>query len=215
MRLDDQFRLLEPMGVVEYRPVDEALLGEDAQEPGAGAAGAAAEMDDEDVARYGLVRLTPLGLYGIRNRLLESGVDAPAVGDLAERDAAALLTAVAAFPQDAARAETELWLAGGPRWRRPGSCSPGRRAPTPPRPLRRLHCQQALALVGADAEPAVREVLDDPELGGLARVWLVERGAAQVPAPPEEMVFWLTVDTIAAQLAADGDLTELQDLIEG
>lgn len=40
MRLDDQFRLLEPMGVVEYRPVDEALLGEDAQEPDAGAAGA-------------------------------------------------------------------------------------------------------------------------------------------------------------------------------
>ncbi len=28
-------------------------------------------------------------------------------------------------------------------------------------------------------------------------------------------MFWLTVDTIAAQLAADGDLTELQDLIEG
>ncbi|OII62366.1 hypothetical protein BJP40_28775 [Streptomyces sp. CC53] len=214
MRLDDQFRLLEPMGVVEYRPVDEALLGEDAQEPDAGAAGAP-DVDDEDVARYGLVRLTPLGLYGIRSRLLESGVDAPAVGDLAERDAAALLTAVAAFPQDAARAETELWLARRAPLAAARELLAGAKGADAAGPLRRLHCQQALALVGADAEPAVREVLDDPELGGLARVWLVERGASSVPAPPEEMVFWLTVDTIAAQLAADGDLSELTDLIEG
>ena len=73
-------------------------------------------------------------------------------------------------------------------------------------PLRRLHCQQALSLVGAEAEPALREVLDDAELGGLARVWLAERGAPDVPAPSEAMVFWLTVDTIAAQLAAEGEL---------
>lgn len=79
----------------------------------------------------------------------------------------------------------------------------------------RLHCQQALALTGPEAEPALREVLDDAELGGLARVWLAERGAADVPAPPEAMVFWLAVDTIAAQLAVDGDLEELQGLVEG
>ncbi len=82
-------------------------------------------------------------------------------------------------------------------------------------PLRRLRCQQALSLVGAEAEPALREVLDDPELGGLARVWLSERGAAAVPAPSEDMVFWLTVDTLAAQLAAEGNSAELQALVEG
>lgn len=52
MRLDDQFRLLEPIGIVAYRPVDETLLveeGEEAQPP----------ADDEDVSRYGMVRLTP------------------------------------------------------------------------------------------------------------------------------------------------------------
>ncbi|HWU09794.1 MAG TPA: hypothetical protein VN520_26030, partial [Streptomyces sp.] len=81
--------------------------------------------------------------------------------------------------------------------------------------LRRLHCQQALALVGPEAEPSVRAVLGDPELGGLARVWLAERGAADVPAPPEAMIFWLAVDTIAAQLDTDGDLDELQELVEG
>ncbi|MGW7328109.1 hypothetical protein ACWGIU_05720, partial [Streptomyces sp. NPDC054840] len=81
-------------------------------------------------------------------------------------------------------------------------------------PLRRLRCQQALAPAGPEAEPAVRSVLDDPELGGLARVWLAERGVSDVPAPDPEMVFWLTVDTIAAQLAADGETAELPLLME-
>ncbi|MFD8819225.1 hypothetical protein ACFV23_49055, partial [Streptomyces sp. NPDC059627] len=78
-----------------------------------------------------------------------------------------------------------------------------------------LRCQQALSLLGAEAEPALREVLDDPELGGLARVWLVESGAADVPAPSQDMIFWLTIDTVAAQLAAEGNSEELQALVEG
>ncbi|WP_228983140.1 hypothetical protein [Streptomyces sp. DH12] len=210
MRLDDQFRVLEPMGLVEYRPVDEDLMTEEgADEP------APADLDEEDVARYGMVRLTPLGLYGVRSRLLEAGVAAPAVGDLAERGADELLGAVGGFPQAAARAETEQWLAGREPVEAARDLLAAARGADAGSPLRRLHCQQALALVGAGAEPAVREVLDDPQLGGLARVWLAERGAADVPAPPESMIYWLAIDTIAAQLDADGDLDELQDLVEG
>ncbi|MBL0781275.1 hypothetical protein G6541_30840, partial [Streptomyces albidoflavus] len=82
-------------------------------------------------------------------------------------------------------------------------------------PLRRLRCQEALSLVGGEAEGALREVLDDPELGGLARVWLAERGAGDVPPPSQGLVFWLTVDTIAAQLAAEGNSEELRALVEG
>ncbi|MGG7613107.1 hypothetical protein ACQ5JZ_27520, partial [Streptomyces sp. ZG43] len=82
-------------------------------------------------------------------------------------------------------------------------------------PLRRLRCQEALSLVGIEAEGALREVLDDPELGGLARVWLAERGAGDVPPPSQDLVFWLTVDTIAAQLAAEGNSEELRALVEG
>ncbi|NEC71087.1 hypothetical protein, partial [Streptomyces rochei] len=105
MRLDDQFRMLEPVGLVAYRPVDEALMADADEEP-------AAPVDETDVARYGMVRLTPLGLYGLRTRLLEAGFEAPAVGDLADKGADALLDGTAPFPPAAAHAETERWLAG-------------------------------------------------------------------------------------------------------
>ncbi|KFK89589.1 hypothetical protein IX27_11125 [Streptomyces sp. JS01] len=212
MRLDDQFRLLEPIGIVEYRPVDEALMVEEGEAPVDTVGG-----DEDDVTRYGMVKLTPLGLYGVRARMLEAGVDAPAVGDLAGKGADALLDGIAHYPESAARAEVKLWLAGYAD----GAVSAAAELLAAARggdeggPLRRLHCQQALALAGPEAEPAVRAVLGDQELGGLARVWLAEHGAADVPAPPEDMIFWLAIDTIAAHLDADGELDELQGLIEG
>ncbi|MGW8781426.1 hypothetical protein ACWGNM_25685 [Streptomyces sp. NPDC055796] len=220
MRLDDQFRQLEPIGLVEFRPVDEALMAEadDEEFAAAGSAGSAGApgagagsggVDDEDVSRYGLVRLTPLGLYGIRARLLEAGVTAPAVGELADKGADALLDAVAGYPEGAAQAEIEQWLAGRELQGAVAELLAAARGSDEGGPLRRLRCQQALAPAGPEAEQAVRAVLDDAELGGLARVWLSERGVADVPAPDEAMVFWLTVDTIAAQLAADGETEEL------
>ncbi|MET7596283.1 hypothetical protein ACWERY_12220 [Streptomyces sp. NPDC004082] len=207
MRLDDQFRLLEPIGLVEFQPVDEALMADADEEPAA--------IDETDVSRYGMVRLTPLGLYGLRARLLESGIEAPAVGDLTDKGADALLHGTSAFPPAAAQAETEQWLARREALAAARELLAAARGADAGAPLRRLRCQQALSLVGAEAEPALREVLDDPELGGLARVWLTERGAADVPAPSEAMVFWLTIDTLAAQLAAEGNSDELQGLVEG
>ncbi|MFC7984751.1 hypothetical protein [Streptomyces sp. NPDC057336] len=208
MRLDDQFRMLEPVGLVAYRPVDEALMADADEEP-------AAPDDEADVARYGMVRLTPLGLYGLRTRLQEAGFDVPVVGDLADKGADALLDGTAPFPPAAAHAETELWLAGRGPLDAARELLAAARGTDPGAPLRRLRCQQALSLVGTEAEPALREVLDDPELGGLARVWLTEHGAWDVPAPPQEMVFWLTIDTVAAQLAAEGNSDELRALVEG
>ncbi|WP_432174847.1 hypothetical protein [Streptomyces sp. Tue6028] len=207
MRLDDQFRLLEPAGLVDFQPVDEALMAD--------ADDAAADADDADVSRYGMVRLTPLGLYGLRARLLEAGLDAPAVGDLADKGADALLDGTAVFPPTAAQAETEQWLARREPLPAAHELLAAARGGDAGGPLRRLRCQQALSLVGLEAEPALRDVLDDPELGGLARVWLSEHGAPDVPPPSEAMVFWLTVDTVAAQLAAEGNSVELQSLVEG
>ncbi|MEV7996367.1 hypothetical protein AB0O67_32100 [Streptomyces sp. NPDC086077] len=209
MRLDDQFRVLEPVGLVEYQPVDEALMADadDAEEPTA--------ADDTDASRYGMVRLTPLGLYGLRTRLLEAGTEAPAVGELADKGADALLDGTAGFGPRAAQAETEQWLIRRESLTAARELLAAARGADSGAPLRRLRCQQALSLVGGEAEPALREVLDDPELGGLARVWLTEHGFANVPAPSEAMVFWLTVDTLAAQLAAEGNSEELSALVEG
>ncbi|MFB7932435.1 hypothetical protein [Streptomyces sp. NPDC056039] len=208
MRLDDQFRMLEPVGFVEYQPVDEALMADADEEP-------AAPVDDTDVSRYGMVRLTPLGLYGMRARLLEAGFEAPAVGDLADKGADALLDGTAAFPPAAAQAETQQWLARRDSLASARELLAAARGADAGAPLRRLRCQQALSLVGASAEPALREVLDDAELGGLARVWLTEHGAVDVPAPSEAMVYWLTIDTVAAQLAAEGNSEELRALVQG
>ena len=214
MRLDDQFRVLEPVGLVEYQPVDEALMA-DADAAADGADDAPTAVDDTDVSRYGMVRLTPLGLYGLRSRLLEAGFEAPAVGDLADKGADALLDGTATFPQVAARAETEMWLARRESLAAARELLAAARGLDAGAPLRRLRCQQALSLLGTQAEPALREVLDDPELGGLARVWLTEAGFSDVPAPSQELVFWLTVDTVAAQLAAEGNSDELRALVEG
>ncbi|MEU3096458.1 hypothetical protein ABZ690_17040 [Streptomyces sp. NPDC006967] len=208
MRLDDRFRMLEPVGAVEYQPVDEALMADADEEP-------AAPDDETDVSRYGMVRLTPLGLYGLRARLLEAGFEAPAVGDLADKGADALLDGTAVFPPAAAHAETEQWLARRQPLASARELLAAARGADDGAPLRRLRCQQALSLVGASAEPALREVLDDPDLGGLARVWLAEHGAADVPPPSEALIFWLTIDTVAAQLAAEGNSEELRSLVEG
>jgi hypothetical protein len=208
MRLDDQFRMLEPVGLVEYQPVDEALMTDADEEP-------APPVDDTDVSRYGMVRLTPLGLYGMRARLMEAGFEAPAVGDLADKGADALLDGTAGFPPGAAQAETEQWLQRRESLAAARELLAAARGSDAGAPLRRLRCQQALSLVGASAEPALREVLDDAELGGLARVWLTEHGAVDVPAPSEAMVYWLTIDTVAAQLAAEGNSEELRALVEG
>ncbi|MFF9204749.1 hypothetical protein ACF1AE_23610 [Streptomyces sp. NPDC014986] len=208
MRLDDQFRMLEPVGLVEYRPVDEALMTDADEEP-------AAPVDDTDVSRYGMVRLTPLGLYGLRARLLDAGFEAPAVGDLADKGADALLDGTAVFPPAAAHAETEHWLSRREPLDAARELLAAARGTDEGAPLRRLRCQQALSLVGTSAEPALREVLDDAELGGLARVWLAEHGADDVPPPSETMIFWLTIDTVAAQLAAEGNSEELRSLVEG
>ena len=228
MRLDDQFRVLEPVGLVEYQPVDEALMtdteedlapGEGPGESEGGVGGASGEgtlgLDDAEVSRYGMVRLTPLGLYGMRARLREAGIVAPVVGELVDKGADALLDGTAEFPPAAARAETEQWLAGREALSAARELLAAARGSDQGAPLRRLRCPQALSLVGPVAEPALREVLDDPELGGLARVWLTERGALDVPPPSEAMVYWLTIDTVAAQLAAEGNSAELQALVEG
>ncbi|MGW7251873.1 hypothetical protein [Streptomyces decoyicus] len=223
MRLDDQFRVLEPIGLVAYQPVDEALIeeldedGEMVLSPGSSGEPGAEPLTDEDVSRYGLVRLTPLGVYAVRARMLDAGVHAPAVGDLTDKGADVLLDALPDYPEALAQAESELWLTARTPLDAARDLLAAARGDDERAPQRRLAAQQTLSLVSPDAEAALRDVLDDRQLGGLARVWLAERALPGIPEPSQEMIFWLTVDTIAAQLdSADEDATgELRDLVQG
>ncbi|KOG37327.1 hypothetical protein [Streptomyces decoyicus] len=223
MRLDDQFRVLEPIGLVAYQPVDEALIeeldedGETVLSPGSSGEPTTEPLTDEDVSRYGLVRLTPLGVYAVRARMLDAGVHAPAVGDLTDKDADVLLDALPDYPEALAQAESELWLTARTPLDAARDLLTAARGDDERAPRRRLAAQQTLSLVSPDAEAALRDVLDDRQLGGLARVWLAERALPGIPEPSQEMIFWLTVDTIAAQLdSADEDAAgELRDLVQG
>ncbi|MFF4953733.1 hypothetical protein ACWC2K_37355 [Streptomyces chattanoogensis] len=214
MRLDDQFRVLEPIGLVAYRPVDEALI-EELDEQGE-TVRSAEPLTDEDVSRYGMVRLTPLGVWAVRARMLDAGVHAPAVGDLTDKGADVLLEALPDYPEALAQAESEQWLAARSPLDASRDLLGAARGDDERAPLRRLAAQQTLSLVSPDAEAALREVLDDRQLGGLARVWLAERALPGIPEPSQDMIFWLTVDTLAAQLdSADEAAAELRELIQG
>ncbi|WP_435129608.1 hypothetical protein [Actinacidiphila sp. bgisy144] len=212
LRLDGHFRLLEGTGLVAYTPMDDALI-EETDDEVAALGGGPDEPDDDEIARYGAVRLTALGTYGVRERLTDAGAYAPVLGDLAGVSADDLLGALGGYPDHGLRAEAELWLDRREPAKAAAELLAAAQDDGADGPTRRLVCQQVLALIGAQAETAVRDVLDDPRLGGLARVWLTERGASDVPAPTTDMVYWLTIDTIAAQLAADGDSDELASLV--
>ncbi|MEU9078995.1 hypothetical protein [Kitasatospora sp. NPDC048538] len=213
--LDPMLGDLAELGLLEYRPIDPELFDE---EEGAGDEAPAlvgeAPLDEEESARFGLVRLTPLGQYGIRQWLLEDGYDAPLVGELAQGDAAELLRAVCESANVLPEEELRVWITGREPVAAARELLAAARGGDAYGPMRRMLCVTALDMLGAPAEPAVRDVLDDPELGGAGRAWLTSLGAADVPAPERSMALWAVVDTFAAQLLdSGGDAGQLRELI--
>ncbi|MGA5703842.1 hypothetical protein [Peterkaempfera bronchialis] len=221
--LDPMLADLAEIGLVEYRPIDPDLFEEPEDGEGELEAQAAAApvhpdtpVDDEEAARFGLVRLTPLGQYGVRQWLLEEGFDAPLVGEYAKGDAAALLSGVSEAVNVLPEEEIREWVHGREPLPAARELLAAARGGDALGPARRMLCQLALTELGADAEPALREVLDDPELGGFSRAWLVQRGATDVPEPGRTMALWTTVDTLAAQLMdPDVDAELLAELVGG
>jgi hypothetical protein len=167
-------------------------------------------VDDAEAARFGLVKLTPLGQYGIRQWLLDKGYDAPLIGEFATGDAAALLQGVAEAVNVLPEKEIRIWLAGREPLGAARELLEAARGNDPVAPLRRMLAQLAIGELGEAAEPAVREVLDDRELGGGARALLLAGGASDVPEPDRPMVLWTTVDTYAGQLLDLGGEAELE-----
>ncbi|WP_371519303.1 hypothetical protein [Kitasatospora sp. NBC_01300] len=213
--LDPMLGDLAELGLLEYRPIDPELFdeeeGPEGEEP---ALVGEAPLDEEESARFGLVRLTPLGQYGIRQWLLEDGYDAPLVGELAQGDAAELLRAVCEAANVLPDEELRVWITGREPVAAARELLAAARGDDAYAPMRRMLGVSALNMLGTAAEPAVRDVLDDPELGGAARAWLTSKGATDVPVPERTMALWTVVDTFAAQLLdSGGDAELLRELI--
>ena len=121
MRLNDQFRLLEPVGLVDFQPVDEALMADIDEEP-------RRRSTTRTSPGTGWCRLMPLGVYGIGARLLESGFAAPRWATSRTRGRTCCST-VPLRSAAAAQAETEQWLTRVNPSPPHGSCSRRRRAP--------------------------------------------------------------------------------------
>ncbi|MFF7634406.1 hypothetical protein ACFZB9_14815 [Kitasatospora sp. NPDC008050] len=214
--LDPMLADLAEIGLLEYQPIDPELFDEEeGEEPVQGAA-AERTLDEAEAARFGLVKLTPLGQYGVRQWLLDEGYEAPLIGELATGDAAALLQGIAEAGNVLPEQEIRVWLADREPLTAARELLTAARGDDRTAPLRRMLAQLALGELGEAAEPAAREVLADPELGGGVRAWLVSRGAQDVPVPERSMVLWTTVDTFAAQLLdSEGDAELLRELISG
>ncbi|WP_405011175.1 hypothetical protein [Kitasatospora sp. NBC_01539] len=211
--LDPMLADLAELGVVEHRPIDPDLFEEEDAEDAAAPVAVPDPGSEEDTGRFGLVRLTPLGQYGVREWLLADGYDAPLIGDLARGDAAALLSGLAESANVIPDREITVWLA----LREPADAArdllDAARGRDAYGPVRRMHCELGLSLLGAAADPALTEVVDDPELGGLARETLRGHGA-DVAAPERPVALWRTVDGIAAVLLATrGDAAQLRPLV--
>ncbi|MFD8595789.1 hypothetical protein ACFV1L_12355 [Kitasatospora sp. NPDC059646] len=196
--LDPMLGDLAELGLVEHRPIDPELFEEDDQDEEG--VDTDQPLTDEDAARFGTVRLTPLGQYAVREWLIADGYDAPLVGDLADRDGPALLRALAENGALLVEPEIKAWLAARED---PADAArdllAGAKGRDVQSPVRRHYCLLALGELGDAAAPAVRETVDDPELGGLAREWLRARGA-DAEAPERSAALWRTVDAMAAAL---------------
>ncbi len=215
LALDPMLADLAELGLLDYRPIDPDLFDEEEDETAVLPAGDE-PLDDDESARFGLVRLTPLGVYGVRQWLLEDGYDAPLIGELAQGDAAELLSAVSEASNVLPEEEIREWVKGREPVQAARELLDAARGSDPYAPLRRQLCWVALAELGRESEPAAREVFEDPELGGGARALLTGLGVQDVPAPERSMALWVVVDTFAAHLIdSGGDAGTLRELIAG
>lgn len=144
-------------------------------------------------------RLTPLGSWAVWVKLEQICVAAQSPAGNIEQSAEAMLRGCARLTPGPARAEYRAWLAA----RSAGSAveellvaARGDDA------LLRGLAFEALRVVGAPAEPAVRAAAEEPTLRPYALLWLVEHEGGDPETAPDvltrEEATWLWVDTAAA-----------------
>jgi hypothetical protein len=176
-------------------------VGED--DPLEDAAEHALGLELADLIAWGVVkgdgdgyRLTPLGVWGVRELLIADGYTAPLVGDLAQGPADALIEGLSWHGEDTADEEIELWV----RRREPIAAAtelielmqaggPGTR-----------HLAAAvLHHVDMAAAPVLRDALANRLTRPYATLWLHEHGDDTIDMAPAEMM-WIFIDMVAGLL---------------
>jgi hypothetical protein len=157
-------------------------------------------VDDRAGDRAGeAAELTPLAVWALREHYLSLGLDAPEAPDLAQADALGLIEGLLdGVPTEIAEHDIGRWLTG--RTVSEAAAELLAAASGAPAVARGI----AVTIVdrlGAEAEPQVRDHLDDQELRPHAIHWLAARG---LPAPPltQEELLWVSVDMLALAMPA-------------
>ncbi|MGI5144150.1 hypothetical protein [Streptomyces sp. CA-106110] len=184
------------------------------QEPGgSGPSSAASDRSRED-GRGDRMRLTPLGRYGLRAYLMEWGMPAPLLGELAEADADTLLQGLVGYFPEEMRREVEGWL----EHRTAADAAVGLldacAGDGPKAAAKRAVAQLVLAELDDPRALRVLRKAADSDVEGCRQVAAAALGArpgaeAHVdPARAEEAGLWLLVDGLSL-LAGAGESEEL------
>ncbi|GHD17204.1 hypothetical protein [Nocardiopsis kunsanensis] len=148
-----------------------------------------------------LVRLTPLGRFGVRHLLLAEGVPAPLIDDYADVSAEAFLDSLPGFSQEGRLVAVDTWMSA----RTPAEAlrQIGPAVESPGLALRRVHAARALDTVGSELLARLRmltRTAPDPVAAMAGHVLLA---SGTLPAEQHEKVLreqgaWAAVDLVAA-----------------
>jgi hypothetical protein len=163
----------------------------------------------------GVVRLTPLALAELRDRLVEEGVDIPLLPPTAaELTGAELLAMAEGVSEEEFYAESAAWAAAR------GAAQAARELldlGAHGDPGDRLLAVAAVTRIGAAAAPAWRDSLNVPPMSGYAKITLAmleDDGSAGRPAglePSPAEVAWMATDLLA--LACDDEYPDPDELV--
>jgi hypothetical protein len=162
----------------------------------------------------GTVRLTPLALADLRDRLVEEGVDIPLLPPTAaELTGEELLAMAQGVSEEEFYAESAAWAAAR-------GADPAARElldlGAHGEPGDRLLAVAAVTRIGAAAAPAWRDSLEVPPMSGYAKITLaaLENGGSDRPArlePSPADVAWMATDLLA--LACDDEYPDPDELV--
>jgi hypothetical protein len=148
-----------------------------------------------------VARLTPLGLAGVREQLVESGVEIPLLPDAEHMTAAQLISLAASASEEEFTAETAAWLSYRAAESAARELLAVAAASDPA--SRILSVGVVITEIGAAAEPVWREALDRIELRAYAKGALAAGDPAAASPPGLELddqdLAWMITDALATE----------------